>query len=227
EHSGGGYIIGILPCETTAAIVTDQGAGARIRGQGENQAVTVHDRHGHTLFEYYPGSGRCVVKSPKGDLELEAPEGAIRLRAAGDIQCRSTAEVFLSGAAGVHLSADSQGRLPDQELRLDGEGVRLGVGRMDVTAGMGRISMARTVYRGQQVDSRVDRARMVYGRLEMVVERLLQRSGTVIRQIRRLLQTRAGRIRTLVDGAHHVQSGRTTLIAETDVRIDGKKINLG
>jgi hypothetical protein len=34
-------------------------------------------------------------------------------------------------------------------------------------------------------------------------------------------------MRTLVKGAHHVQSDRTTIVARKDVRIDGEKINLG
>jgi hypothetical protein len=34
-------------------------------------------------------------------------------------------------------------------------------------------------------------------------------------------------MRTLIHGAQHTRSRRTTLIAQEDVRIDGKKINLG
>ena len=226
EGSVSGYIIGTLDPEQPAAIRTADGAGARISGQGQDQAIAVHDHRGQTVFEYYPGSGRSVVSAPKGDLQLRAPDGNIELHAGKGISCSGAEAVSISGTQGIRLCAKGRG-LPDQSLRMDSDGAHLGVHAIDVAAGQGRFSIARASYHGKQVASSVDRARMTYNRLEIRAQRILQRSEHLFHQVRQLCQVQAGRLRTLVHGAHHIQSERTTLIAKEDVHIDGKKINLG
>ena len=127
----------------------------------------------------------------------------------------------------MRISTRSRDRLPDQRLQVDGDGVHLGVHALDVSAGKGNVRIASAAYRGNRVTSDVDRAKFTYGRLEVAARRVLQRSGQLVQQVKRLCQVQAGRLRTLVTGAHHLQSKSTTLIAEEDVRIDGNKINLG
>jgi hypothetical protein len=98
---------------------------------------------------------------------------------------------------------------------------------MTVTAGRGDFAVEQAVYRGRKLDSRIDRARMIYDKLEITAQRMWQRSGHFFKQVQHLCQIQAGRMRTLVHGAQHTRSRRTTLIAREDVRIDGQKINLG
>ncbi len=219
ESSTSGYIIGVLQSDAAGAIRTSDGAGARLLQREEEQVIVVHDPDGAILFEYDPARGRSVVHVPQGDLQLNAPEGNIDLNAGKGIRC--------TGAEEIHLSAKGRDRLPDQCLRVDGEGAHFGVHTMDVAAGKGDFRIGRTSFHGKHFTSSVDRARMSFDRFEIAARRFMQRSEQYFHWVRQLCQVQAGRMRTLVFGAHHVQSRRTTLVAEEDVHIDGKKINLG
>ncbi len=227
ESPSSGYIIGILNADQPQTISTAEGAGAHVQGQGADQSIAVHDADNRTVFEYYPASGQSVIRAPEGDLCLAAPNGRIDLAAGKDIHCASAGDVTIRGRQSVCLAAQGQGDHPDQTLEMDGDGAKLGVHRMEIAAGQGDISIARAAYRGKQFKSTVNRAKLVYGKLEISAQRMWQSSGYLFRQVRHLCQMQAGRMRTLIKGAHHTQSRRTTLIAKEDVRIDGKKINLG
>jgi hypothetical protein len=222
-----GYIIGLLDWQPPQTIRTAQGAGVRVLGQADDERIVVHDEHDQPIFEYHPASGRSVVKAPRGDLQLSAPNGRIDLNAGKGIGFTGEADVAITSGQSVRIAVGGQTQQPDQELRLDGGGIHLGVHRMDVTAGRGDIRIARAVYHGVQLKSTVDRAKMVYGKLEISAQRLWELSEYVFRSVRHLCQMQAGRLRILVNGAHHVQSERTTIIAKKDVRIDAEKINLG
>lgn len=227
ESPSSGYIIGMLDAVAAEAVRTADGAGAKVLGQGDDQHIAVHDADNRILFEYYPADRRCLIRAPQGDLRLAAPNGCIDLQAGQGIRCDSEGEVALRSRRCVRLAAEGENGGLDQNLEIDGHGARLGVDKMALTAGQADISIARSVYRGQQLTSTVDRARMIYGKLETTAERIWQNSGYLFRQVRHLCQMQAGRLRTLVKGAHYTQSQRATLIAKEDVRIDGQKINLG
>ena len=220
------YIIGVLD-PGPQAIRASQGAGARVQGEGLDQRIVVHDEHEQPIFEYRPASGCSVIKALRGDLQLAAPNGCIDLKAGRGVRLHTEGDVAVTSDQSVRITVAGSPDLSDQELRLDRDGIHMGVHEMDVIAGQGRIRIARAVYHGKQLQSSVDRARMIYGKLEISAQRIWERSGQVLRSVRNLCQIQAGRLRTLVQGAHHVQCERSTLIAKKDVRIDGEKINLG
>ncbi len=227
ENPTCGYIIGMLETNQQPAIRTSNGAGAKLEGQGFDQHIAVHDDNGRPLFEYFPADGRCVVKACQGDLQLAAPNGSIDLKAGKSIRCRGAEDVIIAGGNSIRVTSPSKDTQSRQELIVNGEGARLGVHKIDVIAGQSEVSIARATYRGKQLISRVERAKLVYGKLEITARKIWQRSEDLFRQVRHLCQMQAGRMRTLVKGAHHTQSQRTTLIAKEDVRIDGQSINLG
>jgi hypothetical protein len=227
QSPSSGYIIGLLTADTAQAIQTAEGAGARVQGQGPDQCIAVHDTDNRTVFEYYPTGGKAVIHAPEGDLLLDAPNGCINLHAGKQILCTSETDVIMHGRQAVRFAANGQDGNPDQALHLDADGARIGVHKMDITAGQGDISIARLDYRGKHLTSSVNRAKLVFGKLETTAQRIWQNSEYLFRQVQHLCQMQAGRMRTLVRGAHHTQSQRTTLIAREDVRIDGQKINLG
>ena len=226
QNTAAAYIIGVLE-PGPRAIRTHQGAGARVQGEGLDQRIVVHDDHEQPIFEYHPASRCSVIKALRGDLQLAAPNGRIDLKAGRGVRLHTDGDVTVASDQSVRIAVAGSPNPSNQELRLDRDGFHMGVHEMDVIAGQGCIRMARAVYHGKQLQSYVDRARMIYGKLEISAQRIWERSGQALRSVRHLYQIQAGRLRTLVQGAHHVQSERTTLIAKKDVRIDGEKINLG
>lgn len=64
-------------------------------------------------------------------------------------------------------------------------------------------------------------------RLEVSAGRILEKAREAYQDVEELLQTRAGRIRALVEDAYHLQSRRTSIASKEDTSIDGKKVLLG
>jgi exonuclease VII small subunit len=65
------------------------------------------------------------------------------------------------------------------------------------------------------------------GRWELAAARILERAGEVYRECDDLLQTRAGRLRTLVKGAVQLFSRSTSMASEEDTSVDGRRVLLG
>jgi hypothetical protein len=65
------------------------------------------------------------------------------------------------------------------------------------------------------------------GRLEIVAERVIERAGSVYREIEDVVQTRAGRVRTLVKGIYQLFGKRVAVRSEEDASIDGQRVLLG
>ncbi len=222
-----GFIIGVLSSDPAQTVRTANGAGARVQGAGPDQCIAVHDRKGQIVFEYYPERGRSVVNTPQGDLQLTAPNGNIDLSAGKGVRCQGAEEVTLTARNSINIAVQNLEKHSEQRFQLDDQGADLATHRAKLVAAQGEVTFGRAVCRGQQLTSRINRARLVYGKLEISAKRLWERSEHAIRHVLDLCQIQAGRLRTLVKGAHYIQSERTTLLAKKDVRIDGEKINLG
>jgi hypothetical protein len=64
-------------------------------------------------------------------------------------------------------------------------------------------------------------------RLEVSAGRILERAREAYRDVEELLQTRAGRVRAVIEDAYHLQARRTSIASKEDTSIDGKKVLLG
>ncbi|MEM1032149.1 MAG: DUF3540 domain-containing protein [Myxococcota bacterium] len=72
-------------------------------------------------------------------------------------------------------------------------------------------------------DEQVHRA----GRWDLDAERLVERAECAFRRVDETYQLHAGRVRQLVRGAYQLFAGRTTVQADDDVAIDGRRVLLG
>jgi len=64
-------------------------------------------------------------------------------------------------------------------------------------------------------------------RIEVTATRLVERTRDAYREATALMETRAGRVRSLVDDVFALISRRTTLTSKEDTSIDGKRVLLG
>jgi Protein of unknown function (DUF3540) len=181
------------PCVRTA-----DGASARVAVVEGREQLELRDREGRLLFAYDAESGRGVLSIPVGDLELEAPNGDVVLRAGRRVRLQGGREL---------------------ELRA---------GRLAVSAGEAELRLGETRFVGERFDGVLRRAKLSAEKLETVAGRLLERAVNVYRQVQRLHQLKAGRVRTLVEGSYHVKSGDGVFIKSDEIaQIDGKQVHLG
>lgn len=163
----------------------------------------VRDGEGRLLVRYE--NGRAEIAAPAGDLVLSAPSGRVVLQAGTDVEIEATHD--LSQRAGGHASVASK------SIAVDTEDARLHAAQVAVVAD--RILTTAKVL-SQSVE-----------RLEVSAARLFEKTRETYREAKGLAQTRAGRVRTIVEDAFSLTANRTTLTSKEETSIDGKKVLLG
>lgn len=184
--------------EAEARIEADGGASASIerdpRGQ---QHLLLRDAEARPLFAYEPGSGRCTLYAPEGDLELKAPSGRLTLDGEQGLALRSGAELELT-AERLHARAlEAEVELTDARVSANA-----------LTTTFRRVR--------QQIDL-----------LETNAGRIVERARESYREVEGLAQTRADHIRQVAARTYRVIGQRTMLKARDDLKLKGEKIHLG
>jgi hypothetical protein len=83
------------------------------------------------------------------------------------------------------------------------------------------------VLRTARVETIANEIASVVGKVELRAERIVERAVDVYRDVEGTLQTRAGRMRTLVEDAFRLFARRTDVRSREDTAIDGKRVLLG
>jgi hypothetical protein len=196
----------------------DDRAGAATVYRDGARLLEVRDRRGELIFEYDPGNDRSRIIVNRGTLDISAPEGDIRFNAGGRVHLQgSVVELSAGTLPGTKPSRFSLGPFRSSWLAPS----------LDIRSGQGRIELDDVDYRGKRLISRVARARLAWGRLESLVDCLVQKARTSFTTVEELSQTKAGRMRTLVAGAFRMKAERASLKTGKNFDIDGERINIG
>jgi hypothetical protein len=135
--------------------------------------------------------------------EIRDTEGRVLVR-----YCNGQAEI-VAGDGDLHLRAP-KGRVVIES----GDDIELRSGR-HVKLHAARIAVAAAVM-VQQVE-----------RFELSADRLIEKTRDTFREASDLMQTRAGRMRSLVERGYSLLAERTSLVSKSETSIDGKKVLLG
>lgn len=197
-------------------IVTKAGVSARIASIEGEERVEIRDAEDRLLVSVDPATGGMVLSAPRGPFAIRA-EGDIVLDAAGAVRVAGRERVEIRGGEGAHASS----------LSLDATLSKLTSEVIDVTARKARAGLSDVKLAATTLIARVEDARLHYGRVETVAERIVERAKTTLRRVEELSELAAGRIRSVATGAMVLEAGHASLEAKDEVRIDGKHINLG
>lgn len=161
----------------------------------------------HAEIDNHGSASRLRVFARDGALlvEYDAESGRMRLFAAADLRIDGARNVVLRAAASLQLTGATVG----------------------VSAGGLHVAVDEATLRARRTTTLAQHCKLVVDRLETTAKSVVARARDVYRTVENLLQTKAGRCRTLVDGAHHLQCGRSRMVAKGDFNVDGKRINLG
>lgn len=173
------------------------GTPSGAKATARGDKIEIRDPTGCVVVTYDAATGSATIAAPRGDLRLEAPCGKVVLSAAEDLELRSGAKATLQGC----------------ELEIEAERTRVRTSHFSLLAEA--IDMVATV------------AGLRTGRWELHAERSLERATDVFREVQSLIETRAGRIRTLVEGSMHCSSGSTSIVSKEDTFVDGRRVLLG
>ncbi len=175
--------------------------GARVSVDAE--AVEIRDAGGRLLVRY--ADGNAEISAPAGDLRLSAPGGGVVIDAAQQIAVQSG----------------------DTRLQLDASGCRLDSPRMDVHAQTANLTGHDLSVAAQHIATTAATLTQRVERLEVNATRIIERTRDAFREVKGLWQTRAGRVRTLVEDGYRLRAKRTAIHSENETSIDGSAVLLG
>lgn len=155
------FVVGALIEPRAEVLATRAGVTAAIERRGEVESLRVTDREGNLLFEHRPSEGVTVISVPRGDLEIRAPSGSVRVMAGQRVEVTAReAEVKVSEA-----------KVTARQLTSTIDRVREVVGVLETRAER-VIERAKNVYRDAEELSQT-RA----GRLKLIAERTVHVLG--------------------------------------------------
>lgn len=214
--------------EAPRSLRTRSGAWAEVHeDDGGNETLRLCAPDGAVLFEYDGSAGRGVLRVPAGDLRLEAPRGNIELLSGQAVRCLAAGSIDLQSATSASVSVQGGADKPRAGLRLGPSEAALAAERLHVGAKEAELELETARLRGRRLSAAIERADLLCERVESEVGTLVERAAEVYRQVSGLHQLRAGRLRSLVEGALQMRAGHVKLEAEEEVFIDGEQIHLG
>jgi hypothetical protein len=223
------YIIGVLhEAQSESAVqsvTTGQGAVARRQDKNGHETLSIEDEQGHLLFEYDATEKKSKLYAAQGDLSLTALEGNIELVSGKNIHCKSLGGLTLESATAAQIRVASENN--QTALTLSDRAMLLASQKLTVSAKSGDFRILDTLYQGDSFKGVLERSKLLVGKLETVAIRIMERAKNVYRQVEELQQTRANRVRTLVEGSYQLNSETTTIKSTQNVNIDGERIHLG
>jgi hypothetical protein len=153
-----------------------------------------------------------ALKTPQGasvTVGSEPERLCIRDRS-GNLICEFDAE---GGRLVVHAREEIEITTPSRSLRLEASHLILSSERLQLSA--------------RELVAEFTDARWTAQRWQLVATRLHERVRDKIVDVENALQTRAGRVRTVVSATWEVLSRRTRLRSKEDTSVDGKRVLLG
>ncbi len=86
---------------------------------------------------------------------------------------------------------------------------------------------AMNFHSGESVDLHAPEVRVTAGNLTFLAGKLTEKVTSAFRWVKDLVQLKAGRSRTVIEGTSHERAQRRVIRADKDVRVNGERIHLG
>jgi hypothetical protein len=146
--------------------------------------------------------GTATIRDPQGRIVVTYAHGRAEIVAPdGDL-------VFSAPAGKVRIHAGT-----DVEIEAEGNVAQRAKESVSILA-------TRIVHTASHMAQQAER-------FEVTATRLVERTRDVYREAADLMETRAGRARSLVSDVYSLLSRRTTMSSKEDTNIDGKRVLLG
>lgn len=219
DDAGDAWIVGVIEAAPPTPLLDAALA------EGPPGLETIRDRDGRLLFEYDPAANRAVLHVPQGDLELVVPAGALRMRARDGVAIESAQDLALRAERAVEVSA-AGATAAESRLRLQAGEVSIVGSVLTAAADRAELLAKRAGLHAHTVETQAKRARHVVDVLEVRAGRIVERAKDVYREVERLSQTRAGRLRMVAKTAAELVGENTLLKARDRMKVKGERIHL-
>lgn len=213
-----GYVVGVLHAAAPPRLMLPDGSRAEMVDGG----LELRDAEDRLLVRYAGGSAE--VSAPHGDLLLRSLEGRVVLQSGLDVCIEARRDVTHTAGRKIDLNV---GGADEPQLGVDGKAVRVQADRVDLTAKQSQVALGKATVVARSLATTAESVAYNVERFELTADRLVEKTRDTFRDVSDLLQTRAGRVRTLVEDVYAMYSRRTVMVSKQDTSIDGKRILLG
>jgi hypothetical protein len=211
------------------ALVVSNGDDAYVigvLGRPPGAPIQVRNERNEVVFEYDAAAQRSRLVVPTGDLDILVPEGDLTLASDRGVRVRGRT-VDISATTGLRLAVHDLAARLLTSIGLSQRGARLKTGTLRVEADRADVAARAGRLKGDRLETEASLVRTRAARIETDADTVVERAGQLFRQVRGVIQTRAGRVRSLVTGAWHVRAGRADLRTKDVFKVDGDRIHLG
>ncbi|MFO0550882.1 MAG: DUF3540 domain-containing protein [Polyangiaceae bacterium] len=201
----------------SSELATRSGATAVVVDTSNEERIEVRDAARRLVFELDLVRNKAILTMPEGDLSVRAPKGNLELSAGGAVRVHAGRAVELESGQGSERA----------RLELRSAAAKLTADALSLTAATAELALDHVAHAGTTLVARVADVTLEATRLETVAVRLFERARAAFRRVEDLHQIKAGRTRTIVEGAHVVRAGHTSIESREETKIDGSEILLG
>lgn len=221
----GVWVIGLLD-PSPRRLTTEDGVSTAVVRDRDGERIQVRGPDDELLLEYDPERKKTRLRVAEGDLELAAPNGDLTLASGKGVRVRGQT-IDMVATRGIRVMVHDLATRALSALRLGRTGTRLTTPKVGIKAEKGRFQVERTRVSGQRIDTDVSVLRTSAERIETRADSVVQRFGSLCRRVAGLVQTRAGRLRSVVSGAWFARSRKADLRSKETFKVDGEQIHLG
>jgi hypothetical protein len=208
--------------EGPVALVAPDGARVELVGGG----FELRDAEGRLFVRY--ANGCAEIAPASGDLVLRAPAGSVRIDAAADVTIAAARDAIVEGARRSELRVSTPGgAFPASRVAVDARGATVAAPKVDVSTRAARLVASGADVVAERVRTSASSIETTAKKIDITAERVATRAKELVEDVVDLLETRAGRVRSLVRGAFSLRSRTTAMKSKDDTSIDGKRVLLG
>lgn len=214
-------VVAVIEAAAPLALVAPDGAAARL----VDGHLEVRDAEGGLLVRSVEGG--VEVGPARGDLRLRAPHGRVAIEAGLDVAVEAQRDVVITAARSAETRVGAaDGELPSR-VRVDGRGTSVSGAKVAVQARESTMTAGVHAVVARELRTSATRIETVATHVETTGERIVVRARDVVEEVADLLETKVGRVRTLVRGVFSLRARSTTMKSKDDTAIDGRRVLLG
>jgi hypothetical protein len=178
-------------------------------------------------IEHDAAGGRTRLTLPRGDLELNAETGRVRLHGARGVELSSERDVTIAARERASIGSVAADGSVESGASFEGSTAELRAGVLATKASHLHTLAEDVTLVAARMDVHLERLRQRAAHLETEAGEIVEKAKAAYREVEGLAQTRAGRIRWVARSTLHALAERAKMKAESVFAIDGESIHLG
>jgi hypothetical protein len=173
-------------------------------------------------------SASCLLEPRIGDevLLLSNRNGKSYILSVLERERHVQSDILFEGDVSVTVKNGDLG-FSARKLDLKGHDIALDSKKLDLRSLWGTASINDFTFLGRVFRGNIDAVKIVSKTVTSITGRLIRKARESYRWIENLEQVKVGRLRYLARESLYLKGKRSSLMAETKVKIDGEKIHLG